>query len=462
MRLVTCAVLLLASVCSVISTEADDGTPSLKVLAVSLVFEADQKKAIYCKGANLPERLEWYSPSNQKIEEKSTSNTRVFVERLKEAILPLIINPAKIEDSGNWTCKSGNLSETIEILVGVKVNLTERYKSIEDEEGKSVKLDCVAQGYPLPFVQWYKDARPIIAKEHPKKYVIKKKDDNYQLTIKNLSYSDSGDYDCRVTQEALSYYTDKRVQVIVQHKPLLINTMIKEGTSYGVEETYVLINETKNITCKVLAYPPPMYRWFRRYSSSYDEPIEDQDSVLHSEDGSSSILQLRVRDERALGEYMCTANNTKGHIAIVFDVSLGNKPSPPDEVSIIEERVNEVTFNITCSNCTISKPEEGTPIDPKNLPISGFKFQLVPVNGSLLPDWDTAYEIEVPASLNDTVYVVGPLPNSTIFYARVCTQNEAGDSVWFDITPNPQTGQAVKLVASLLLLIATIIFTGCF
>lgn len=65
--------------------------------------------------------IEWYDPSNRLVEGRSTKNVRVYVEKKGEDsgdMIPLIIHNIKITDSGNWTCKSGDNSDTIEFIVG--------------------------------------------------------------------------------------------------------------------------------------------------------------------------------------------------------------------------------------------------------------------------------------------------------------------------------------------------------
>lgn len=55
--------------------------------------------------------------------------------------------------------------------------------------------------------------------------------------------------------------------------------------------------------------------------------------IVDSEDGRHSTLILRMYNKDALGEYKCTVNNTVGEVSVVFHVTLGVKPDPPDFVS---------------------------------------------------------------------------------------------------------------------------------
>ncbi|CAH2076730.1 unnamed protein product, partial [Iphiclides podalirius] len=453
-------VILFSLIYSVTLAKENDGIPRLDVLARSSVYNAGEKKAIYCKGENLDQNLEWLSPSGMPVKGRSSTNTRVYVERQKnDSLLPLIIHSLKIEDSGNWTCKAGDLNETIEILVGEKVNISNRYESFEGEEGKSARLNCEAKGRPQPVVQWYKDIEVISDKT--KKYVVRKKGDNYQLEIKDLNHQDTGEYVCKVTQNALRYYTDKRVQLTVQHKPILFNSDTEEiySSTYRTEEIYAILNETKNVSCSAIAHPVPTFSWSRRHENEFDEPIEDEEKVLKSPSGNVSVLVLRMYNESFYGEYKCTAKNPKGQASVVFHVTEGNKPNPPDEISVFTSNVSTITFNVTCYSCNMDFEEDKAP-DPANLVVIGYSFELVPVRAGYPAEWDNAtlYDIDIQ-SANDTLFTVGQLPNGTTFHARVRTRNAAGHSEWVDIISSDikTTDKAIKLIASLTLLLASLL-----
>ncbi|CAK1540633.1 unnamed protein product [Leptosia nina] len=446
-----------------LSANPNDGEPYLHVMARSSVYNAGVKRAIYCKGQNLPELIDWVSPAGDVVEGRSTKNTRVYVERSKNdslvsSLVALIIQEAMIEDSGNWTCKAGSLNETIEITVGVKAIISNKYETVEGEEGKSVKFDCVAKGHPAPVVQWYTENDPI-TNDH-KKYIIRVKADNHQLEIKNLTHRDTNEYVCRVTQKALSHFSDKRVQLIVNHKPLLVDENNEVSYSkYKTEEVYAIMNETKNITCSVIANPPPTFRWYRRQNGYDDEVITDSETVLYSEDGNSSVFVLRTLDTSALGEYKCSANNSKGHVSIIYHVSLGNKPNPPDFIELVAKSISDLTFNVTCSTCNMASTEEDMSEDPANLTVLGYSFALVPVQEGFLPDWDAATEFILDIKeYNDTLFTVGPLMNTTTYHARVRTRNAAGFSDWVTITPNPTTDLASRLTISSILFLIYILY----
>ncbi|KAL0831445.1 hypothetical protein ABMA28_002247 [Loxostege sticticalis] len=448
--------LFIAAACSVACEEVvNDGEPYLHVMARPSVFNVGERRAIFCQGKNLKDEINWYSPSGVVVKERSSLNSRMYVERKVEeggVLVPLIFHELKIADSGKWTCKSGEYNETIEIIVGSKVKIVNRTENKIGEEGKSIKMDCEAKGHPMPVVQWYRNQRPINAEKSKNKYFIKKKGDLYTLEIKDLSYEDIGDYICKVTQKALSHYLDKTITLSVKHAPIL--------RTYETVETYAIFNETKNITCSAFAFPPPIYEWLRT-KESYDYSIPEDDIIFTDKDGTYSVLSLRVRSEDDLGQYKCKVSNNKGSKTVIFDVSLGNKPPPPDSVVLLNANGSALVFNVTCSECILQKEEEGVSPAPENLTVIGFQFQLTPASeGYPEPDWDAALEIFSLDVTEDSSYAVGPLPNTTTFHARVRSLNIAGYSDWTAIKPNPSTtAHAVRTLATAFLLVLTLFAT---
>ncbi|KAJ0175720.1 hypothetical protein K1T71_008879 [Dendrolimus kikuchii] len=465
MRLPVIAVLCISFICGVAATVTSDDEPFLKIMARSTVYEVGETKAIFCKGKNLPEKIEWYSPSGNKVEERSIKNNRFYVERRVEDesnVAPLIIHNIKLTDGGNWTCKAGDFSESIEFIVGEKAILPIRNETRIGEEKRSVKLLCEAKGHPTPSVFWHKDgAREAISSENKEKYVIKQ---DHTLEIKNLNHNDVGTYVCKVRQKLLSHYTDKTIYLSVRHKPVLYNNSTNKyyTSKYKTEEIYAIVNETKNITCSAVADPLPTFRWYRRLESFDEELITEEDTVVNSEDGMHSTLILRMYDKDALGEYKCTANNSKGQESIIFHVSLGVKPDPPDFVSLVSANVSSLTFNVTCATCPMEM-DENMYVDPENLTITGYTFQLVPVQEGYPPDWDQSKTFDEDiVDPFDTLFTIGPLPNNTEFHGRVCARNAAGSSDWLAIPGNPKTSSgASESLTAFITLVALLTALSC-
>ena len=69
--------------------------------------------------------------------------------------------------------------------------ITAHPQSVMKTEGENVTLSCNATGNPAPTVSWTKDGSPISNNSR-----ISLSGDNKQLTIRYVSRTDSGEYEC--------------------------------------------------------------------------------------------------------------------------------------------------------------------------------------------------------------------------------------------------------------------------
>ncbi|XP_060803656.1 neural cell adhesion molecule 2 [Amyelois transitella] len=455
-----CVAVVLVGIASTVLSQ-EDGEASLDIMARSTPYEVGDTKAIFCKLFNL-EDGDWYNPSGEVVGTRSAKNKRIFVEKKKEGsglLMPLIINKMEISDSGNWTCMSGDLEETIHILIGRKVVMDNAKEIKYGHEGKTSRLDCEPDGYPEPVVQWYKDRLPI--DEHNKKYIVHTKGRNRQLEIKNANHMDAGEYVCKVTQKLLSHYTDKTITFIVNHSPVIVDPETQEENTASTEEVFTLLDRVKNLTCNAVAYPLPDFKW-NKHRNGYDGDEIKDDTVVNSDDGLSSVLQLRVFNESYLGQYKCTASNPHGHRSIVFDVRLGNKPNPPDVFSVVGSNSSSITFNLSCSTCVLGRPDEGYS-NPQNLTVTGYKIQLTLKPKTATPDnWDEVQEFQFEIEdVDNTLFSATNLTSETAYHARACSLNEAGESEWFELEGDAVTSFAI-VQTPLVLLYVPILLTSLF
>ena len=82
-------------------------------------------------------------------------------------------------------------------------------RNISEKSGLSLRLNCTADGYPLPFITWWKDA--VQLNDNVNKYLISVTNSSgfrssaypgimqveSGLTVLNLTRTDSGNYTCR-------------------------------------------------------------------------------------------------------------------------------------------------------------------------------------------------------------------------------------------------------------------------
>ena len=81
--------------------------------------------------------------------------------------------------------------------------------------GNSVKLDCSANGLPIPRVAWYKNGKPFTKRRGSSLYL----DWKYVLVLENVVPSDTGTYSCNVSNYLgwinHTYYVDVHGKVLI-------------------------------------------------------------------------------------------------------------------------------------------------------------------------------------------------------------------------------------------------------
>lgn len=85
------------------------------------------------------------------------SKPRITIAK-DRSISTLLINNVTNSDSGNYTCKASKdgLSDsyTSQLLVNSKPNWVTEPKDVDFEDGRTLKLDCLASGSPAITVNW--------------------------------------------------------------------------------------------------------------------------------------------------------------------------------------------------------------------------------------------------------------------------------------------------------------------
>uniref|UniRef100_A0A6G1SEB4 Hemicentin-2 n=1 Tax=Aceria tosichella TaxID=561515 RepID=A0A6G1SEB4_9ACAR len=119
------------------------------------------------------------------------------------------------------------------------------------------------------------------------------------------------------------------------------------------------LGETVNLTCRVSAYPRPVFLWTAQAGSDPDKaPLLDNNSRFKQivenpqDDIFESTLTFQLASQSDYGDYMCATANADSISSIVGDrdlqiiISLGQKtlPDPPSQVEQIDASQDSVTL----------------------------------------------------------------------------------------------------------------------
>ncbi|XP_053118296.1 obscurin isoform X21 [Hemicordylus capensis] len=146
--------------------------------------------------------------------------------RQKGSAVELLIHDALPEDSGDYTCDSGDHQTTASLLVkALPVLFIKPLENQEGEEGGTVTLSCEITK-PAP-VQWKKEGSLLRPSD---KYRMKQVGTEVELVVSRLSTADAGEYTCDTGDQKMT------VVLLVKESPTTIIEALKDITLYESED----------------------------------------------------------------------------------------------------------------------------------------------------------------------------------------------------------------------------------
>uniref|UniRef100_A0A671T2A4 Neural cell adhesion molecule 1-like n=1 Tax=Sinocyclocheilus anshuiensis TaxID=1608454 RepID=A0A671T2A4_9TELE len=216
----------------------------------------------------------------------------------------LQIRGIKKTDEGDYTCEGRIMARgeidlrVIKVIVNVLPSIRTRYTELNGtaDINQAMMLACYADGYPEPTVTW---ARGNIVLESDGKYSLN--EDGSELTIKDVTKLDEGDYQCIARNKAGERSEEVSLNVFVQPKI----TFLENQTASELEEQITL-------TCEATGDPTPNIIWsFGRRVFTENEQSLDGNVIVRS-DARVSSLTLKYVQFTDAGQYLCTARNSIG------------------------------------------------------------------------------------------------------------------------------------------------------
>ncbi|XP_062316239.1 cell adhesion molecule L1-like a isoform X14 [Osmerus eperlanus] len=169
-------------------------------------------------------------------------------------------------------------------------------------KGEELELECIAEGFPTPVVEWLKLGEKLPMRTNVKNY-------GKLLTIPGMAEEDEGKYVCKARNsvgEAVHYF-----DVLVEEPPSWLSGAPKSQLA--------LIGEDVHIKCTATGKPKPAIVWRRN-----GQPLDDA-LITRSQVFEDTIVLHNARPEDS-AVYQCEASNRHGTILANANIMVMNMP----------------------------------------------------------------------------------------------------------------------------------------
>ncbi|XP_053178575.1 hemicentin-1 [Scomber japonicus] len=261
---------------------------------------------------------------------------------------------AKKEDAGRYTCVATNeAGETlkhyeVKVYVPPQINKNDipgeglAPKEVKIKVNSTLTLECAAQAFPSPALQWYKDGQILRADDH-----VSITANGRIIQIKHAQVSDTGRYTCVATNIAGEDEKDFDVNIQVPpnfNRPGGVGDTSLPG--FGGDVRDVILNNPISLYCETNAVPPPTLTWYKD-----GQPLASNDKVLILPGG--RVLQIPRAQAEDTGRYTCVAVNEAGEDSIQYDVRVllpptirGSDSDLPDEVTVLVNKTTQLECHV--------------------------------------------------------------------------------------------------------------------
>ncbi|XP_049855344.1 Down syndrome cell adhesion molecule-like protein Dscam2 [Schistocerca gregaria] len=311
-----------------------------------------------------------------------------------------------VKHTGNYTCRATNAVAVANYTVPVVVNVPPSWKvepsDTEAVLGSSLRVDCAADGSPVPQITWRKQS---LVGEHPLQELPKTENyrifENGSMWIQNVIQENKGYYICEAIN-GVGNNLSKTIHIVV-HVPARISRTFQNVT--------VKKGETAILDCVVEGDKPIKINWLLgnhssvlNFHSKVDITEETMDFKIHSK----MTLKNALRSDSSC--FVCNATNKYGSDHSEFYLIVQEIPDPPAKVHLTD-------FYSRSVNITWKASYNG------NSPIRTYIIQIKNSSGS----WQgSSHNMVVDGS--QTSAIVTELQPAHSYEIRVLAENSVGVS----------------------------------
>ncbi|KAH7642831.1 cell adhesion molecule-like protein 12 [Dermatophagoides farinae] len=308
-----------------------------------------------------PIEIEWFRGMAMMMKAVRPSD-QISIQNGDEYSLLTFKNVA-ITDSDKWTCRARNAyasdNSTIEIIVNVPPKWIHEPKNVQVILGRSLTINCQAEGYPKPKIVWKKAMTTISTSNVINNELINTNNFDQQLQqqhktnndfrdilssyryqvfsngslyLQETEITDTGLYMCQISN-GIGTDLSKVIQIQVQQPPHVEQKFITETVIKG---------QTAILQCRSDGDPILMAEWKRDMQSIQLPQQQSNQHYVIKEDQSQSrtsiISYLEILDTNRLDSalFTCTISNPYGTDICNIQLIVQEVPEPPRDVAVSE------------------------------------------------------------------------------------------------------------------------------
>ncbi|XP_054719331.1 nephrin-like [Uloborus diversus] len=231
--------------------------------------------------------------------------------------------------TGKYTCIATNeignssLEVILKVLFPARIlrdDLEFEEKVVIADSGLNVRLECYADGYPLPenAIKWQREGFNF----EEQTQIISKNGGKSVLLVKNVTRDISGEFQCAIDNGIGS--GDKwKIILLIKHEPI-IKDLEKYNTVYSDRQT------TAIVYCRADGIPNVNFSWSYEGVNIAQGNARVRNNVTqlgyYTWEGTLSIDNVTVKD---FGEYKCIARNELGFDTAEITLLPDSAPDPP-------------------------------------------------------------------------------------------------------------------------------------
>ncbi|XP_055070751.2 matrix-remodeling-associated protein 5 [Misgurnus anguillicaudatus] len=216
-----------------------------------------------------------------------------------------VIHNVQLQDRGQYLCTARNLygsdrmTVTLVVLAHVPRVTLPRHRDVMVYLGKSVVLECKAQGLPTPNISWVLPDRSVVRTVSGSEQRVMLLA-NGSLEIKHTNYMDRGVYKCIASNAAGADMLSVRLQISAL--PPMIHQQRRENRT-------IPDGQAVYIHCTSEGFPSPALSWVTFNGTQIRPSQFINDNLFVFPNGT---LYIRKPTEQDSGNYECVAVNSVG------------------------------------------------------------------------------------------------------------------------------------------------------